>query len=156
MNAEIVELILADSEFTQALDAIAVLALQEDLPRIEPVLSPARVEWRHALLCASALAGANTEPALDAALRVAQGCFLAGYATDAHRRAAAVVLERMGNQRAVGLAQERGLLGAEAWTEAPAPLQLDVVRRRLELSIPLAAGELLPANPFQREFWSLA
>jgi hypothetical protein len=156
MNAEIIELILSDEEFTQALDAISVLALQEDLPRIEPVLSPARVEWSHALLCASALAAASTEPALDAALRVAQGCFLTGYATDSHRRAAAVLLERMGNQRAVELAEARGLLGAEAWAEAPGPLQLDVVRRRLELTIPLAAGELLSANPFQREFWTSA
>lgn len=42
------------------------------------------------------------------------------------------------------------------WTAAPAPLQLDVIRRRLELFIPVADGTSIASNPFQRRFWSLA
>ena len=41
-----------------------------------------------------------------------------------------------------------------AWADAPAPLQIDVVRRRLELTIPLATGARIIANPFQRQFWT--
>jgi hypothetical protein len=157
MSADVASTILADEGFADALDAIAVLSLLEDLPLIDPEqLLPARVDWNHALLCASALAQVGTERAVDTALRVAQGCFIKGLAGREHRQAAAILLERMGNRRAVGLAERREVLERDAWTHAPGPLQLDVIRRRLELGIPLSSGERFAGNEFQRDFWTMA
>jgi hypothetical protein len=153
---DVVEMVLTNDRFREALEAIAVRSLLEDLPRIIPELPPGSVDWNHALMCSSALTAATVEVAVDAALRVAQGCLTDELASPRHRVAAAVLLERMGNRRAVELAESRNLLADEAWAQAPSPLKLDVARRRLELGIPLANGEAIPGNPFQREFWTSA
>ena len=153
---ELAQVILGDARFQIALEAVSVLSLLEDLPRIDSELPPANVDWSHALLCASALSQIPTEAAADAALRIAQGCFLREFAGDRHRAAATVILERMGNRRSVQLAEQRAWLAADAWTDAPVPLQLDVIRRRLELGIPLPSGERITGNPFQRDFWTAA
>jgi hypothetical protein len=153
---DIAETVLASERFRELLEAIAVRSLLDDLPLIEPELPPGTIDWNHALLCSSALTCADTEVAVDAALRVIQGCLTDELARPTHRQAAAVLLERLGNRRAVELAERRDLLTAEAWEDAPAPLQLDVIRRRMELTIPLANGEQIAANPFQRDFWTSA
>jgi hypothetical protein len=155
-SPDVVEMVLRSDSFREALDAIAVRSLLEDLPRIIPELPPGSVDWNHALLCSSALTAAGKEVAVDAALRVAQGCLTDELAAPVHQEAAAVLLERMGNRRAVELAEQRELLIDEAWAQAPAPLKLDVARRRMELSIPLANGDTIAGNPFQREFWTSA
>jgi hypothetical protein len=62
----------------------------------------------------------------------------------------------MGNRPALTLAETRDLIAEQAWGRAPSPLQLDVIHSRLELTIPLASGGTISANPFQREFWNAA
>jgi hypothetical protein len=153
---EIADHVLVDARFREALDAIMVRALSDDLPRIDFELLPARVDWRHALLCASVLTSVDDERTSDAALRVAQACLTDKTASAPHRRAAAVVLDRLGNRRAIELGEKKEALEAEAWTLAPAPLQLDVIRRRIELSVTVGNGERLAVNPFQRSFWTEA
>lgn len=153
---EIVRRVLTDARFREALDAIMVRALSDDLPRIDFELLPAQVDWRHALLCASVLTSVDDERTSDAALFVAQACLTDETASAAHRRAAAVVLDRLGNRRAIELGESKGALEAEACTLAPAPLQLDVIRRRIELSVTVGGGERLAVNPFQRAFWTEA
>ncbi len=154
VETDLVATVLENIGFKEALAAIATRSVLADLPAIVPELGAQRVDWRQALLCASALTAVESEHGIDAALRVAQGALTDELAEPAHNEAAAVLLERMGNRRAIGLAEERALLGAEAWTNAPAPLRLDVIRRRIELTIPLADGEAIVANQFQRDFWS--
>lgn len=154
VETDLVALVLENTGFKQTLDAIARRSVLADLPAIAPELGAQWVDWRQALLCASALTAVESEHGIDAALRVAQGALTDELAEPVHNEAAAVLLERMGNRRAIGLAEERALLGAEAWSNAPAPLRLDVIRRRMELTIPLADGEALVANQFQRDFWS--
>ncbi|MGH3025648.1 MAG: DEAD/DEAH box helicase, partial [Gaiellaceae bacterium] len=153
---EIARRVLADARFLEALDAIMVRALSDDLPRIDFELLPARVDWRHALLCASVLTSIDDERTSDAALRVAQASLTDETASAAHRRAAAVVLDRLGNRRAIELWETKEALEAETWTLAPMPLQLDVIRRRIELSVTVGEGERLALNPFQRSFWTEA
>ena len=159
MSADLPEIarhILVSDRFREALDAMMVRALSDDLPRIDFELLPARVDWRHALLCASVLASVDDERTSDAALRVAQACLTDEAASAGHRRAAAVVLDRLGNRRAIELGEKKDALEAEAWTLTPTPLQLDVIRRRIELSVTLGDGKRLPVNPFQRSFWTEA
>ena len=153
---EIVSRVLTNARFREALDAIMVRALSNDLPRIDFELLPARVDWRHALLCASVLTAVDDEQTSDAALFVAQACLTDETASAAHRRAAAVLLDRLGNRRAIELGERKEAVQAEAWTLAPAPLQLDVIRRRIELSVTVGNGKRLAVNPFQRAFWTEA
>ena len=136
---EIVRRVLTDARFREALDAIMVRALSDDLPRIDFELLPAQVDWRHALLCASVLTSVDDERTSDAALFVAQACLTDETASAAHRRAAAVVLDRLGNRRAIELGETRGARGRGV-DVAPAPLKLDVIRRRIELSVPSGGG----------------
>ncbi len=151
--AAITEAILASPRFTEMRRELTVRSLLRDLPALSTEEPQLPVDWNSLLGCASVLAAAESEPAQEAALRVAQACVCSPETLSNQREAAAVLLERMGNRPALALAGRRGLLEDEAWRRAPTPLRLDVVRRRLELSIPVASGERLEANGFQREFW---
>lgn len=133
---------------------LAIRGVLHDCAVIEPAKEPSVVAWGRALSLASVLTNEDDATAQDVALRIAQGCLAGEDAEDHHRQAAAIILERMGNRPSLDLAVEREHVGAEAWTQAPAPLQLDVVRRRLELAIPIAGGDIVPGNLFQRRFWS--
>jgi hypothetical protein len=150
----IAKAILDAPRFAVIRQELAVCSLVRDLPAIERTVTPIAVDWNYALGCASVLVSAETERAQDAALRVAQGCLASSKTLQNQRDAAAVLLERMGNRPALRLAHEREMIAEEAWRDVPAPLRLDVVRRRLELSIPVASGETLEGNGFQREFWT--
>jgi hypothetical protein len=116
---------------------------------------PVSLDWNRLLMLASVLAGGTAEQEIAAALRISQGCLISPEAGDNHRAAASVLLERMGNTRSVVLAEARELLAPSAWRLAPIPLQLDVMRRRLELSISTGGRRRRPVNPFQRRFWDL-
>jgi hypothetical protein len=154
-SRSLVEAVLGDPTFQEMLTAVTQRSLIDDIPAIHAELLP-RVDWAYALTYASALTSASEERAIDAALRIVQGCLSDEDSESLHRRAALLLLERMGNTRAAGLAAERGLVESEGWAEAPAPLALDVVRRRLELSIPISSGGSIQANRFQRRFWDEA
>ncbi len=133
---------------------LAVRGVLHDFPAVTPAAVPAAVDWARALTLASALTGEDGAQAQDVALRIAQGCLVASDALRHHREAAAILLERLGNRPSLQLAIDRQRIDAESWTRAPAPLQLDVVRRRLELAIPIAGGDIVAGNPFQRRFWT--
>ena len=131
-----------------------------DIPAIKPA-TEARPgpDWNQALTGASLLSQIPIEQAQEAALRIAQGALVGDTTTKDQEDAASLLLERMGNRLAIELAAKRD--GAtpptdDAWLAAPGPLSLDVLRRRLELAIPMA-GDLpaLDGNPFQRELWTL-
>jgi hypothetical protein len=154
-TAALSEMILSSPAFRDVLAAATQRSLVDDIPAIIGQLLP-EVDWDYALMCASALTEARDETAIDAALRIVQGCLSDEGSDPTHREAAALLLERMGNRRAATLAAERDLVDPESWAQAPVPLALDVIRRRLELSIPLSSGETIHANRFQRRFWSEA
>ncbi|HEX6666529.1 MAG TPA: DEAD/DEAH box helicase [Solirubrobacterales bacterium] len=153
---ELADIVLAGERFRDQLRNIAVNSILADLPAITPASERPMVEWNHALFACSALTAANSESAQEAALRVAQGCLADPESAPTQRDAAAVLLERMGNRPALELAEVRELVEVDAWGRAPSPLQLDVIHSRLELTIPLAKGDAISVNPFQREFWNAA
>lgn len=143
------------TERVKALRAeLAMRGVLRDFTVVESPGEQSPIDWGRALSLASVLTAEDDATAQDVALRVAQGCLAGQDALDHHREAAAIILERMGNRPSLDLAVERERVGPDAWTEAPAPLQMDVVRRRLELAIPIAGGDIVAGNPFQRRFWS--
>jgi hypothetical protein len=148
--------VLATAWFAEVLRAVTIRGVHDDLRSIRLDSPLPEVQWNSALRGASALTSATTEAAQNAVLRIAQGCLSDPAASEPQRAAAAVLLERLGNHPALSLAADRHLVRLDAWTDAPAPLQLDVVRRRLELGIPVAGGSTILGNPFQRQFWTAA
>lgn len=155
--SEIAESILTSESCRQLLKAVALRAALAEFPMIKAAEEQKDINWSYALRTASVLASAQVELAQDAALRIAQTCLgAADEADEGHRRAAALILERMGNQPALRLANNRDLVEDQAWEKAPVPLALDVIRRRLELSIPSKTGKALSVNQFQRDFWTAA
>ena len=151
--------LLDSSTFQQTLERITVASTLQDLSAIQGSPDTGTINWSYALRSASALASTQSEAAQDAALRIAQACLNTQNddgIQDGHRQAAALILERMGNRRTLALAEGRNLVGSDAWKEAPSPLALDVIRRRLELSLPESDGGSFPGNQFQRDFWTVA
>jgi hypothetical protein len=111
------------------------------------------IDWNFALLCASALSAASTERAQKAVLRIATACLTLEGTNETHREAAAALLERVGNGRAVVLAESRHLIGEDSWRHLPPLLRLESMRTQLELTIPLSSGEDLAVNRFQESLW---
>src|SRR4051794_38171122 len=111
-------------------EELAKRSVLRDFHRVQRTAEPQEVDWADALLFASALTASDDVRAQDRALRVAHGCFMSDDAEPRHRDAAAVLLERMGNLPALAVAERRNQVGHAAWTDVPAPLRLDVVRRR--------------------------
>lgn len=133
---------------------LATRSVLGDFPSIRQTSDNPPIPWGRALTIASVLTGEYDATAQDAALRIAHGCLSSEDAQQHHREAAAIVLERMGNRPSLDLAIDRRRVRPDVWTDAPTPLQLDVIRRRLELAIPIAGGDIVAGNPFQRRFWS--
>jgi hypothetical protein len=146
--------LLAADPTRAALDELVARSVVEDLVTVKRD-NAIDLDWNRLLLMASVLAGGATELAVTSALRITQGCFISQETNDVHRTAAAVVLERMGNRPSVDLAERRQLVAVERESSTPVPLQLDIMRRRLELSIPSSAGPRRSVNQFQRRFWDL-
>jgi hypothetical protein len=158
-TAGFAEQLLEVASLRDQLLAVRVRSVMSEFDVIESDAENAEINWSYVLRCASALALGESEAAQDAALRIAQLCLSSAGSEEieqGHLVAAALVLEWLGNRRALALADERKLVSAEAWMSAPAPLRADVVRRRLELLIPDEDAGSLPVNPFQRAFWSAA
>lgn len=156
MTESVVEQAVFESaKFRALITRVARDAVVADLTAVRPSYELGGVDWKFGLFCCSALTSAESEASQEAVLRVAQGCMTSDV-DESMREAAAILLERLGNRRAVALASSRGLIDDEVWTDLPAPLQLDVIRRRLELSIPANGEGPIAANKFQREFWTAA
>lgn len=148
--------VLESARFQAVLREIEANVVLAEFPAIERAEEAQQIDWGFALSCASVMTSDPNEAAQAAVLRVAQGVLTSKDPELHHQQAAGVLLERLGNQLAVTLAERRKLIKRDAWADAGPGAQLDVMRRRLELSIPTTGGRKIPANPFQREFWTKA
>lgn len=110
--------------------------------------------WSYLLSCASVMALADGQQALDAALRIMESTLTAPDTTPAHKAAATLLLDRVGNHPAIDVAQRKHDLHVAELADYPAPLRLDVVRSRLELALPAADGEVMRVSRFQRTMWT--
>lgn len=146
--------VFESAKFTAALRSIRLRSLSKEFPSITMNQEPSEVDWNFVLFGASILSSATTEQAQNAILRIASGCLSAGGETaDVHKQAAAALLERVGNRRAVELAEQRDMVDPEVWTKLPPLLRLEVIRTKLRLTVPLSTGENLSINTFQEQLW---
>lgn len=148
--------VLASTRFHDALTEIRTAGLLNEFPAISAVSAPKPIDWDFALLCASALTSSKAEAAQDIVLRVSTGCLGNQGTQPMQRAAAAALLERIGNRRTVQLAESRDLVAVEAWTDMPPRLRMEVIRRRIELTVSRRGDADLSVNEFQSAFWNAA
>lgn len=144
---------LESEQFREILWALRLRAIKADLPELAMTVPIPDVNWPFALLCASALTSETTEAAQIAVLRVASGCLLDDDTTQEERAAATALLERDGNGLAVRLAEHEGLYDPRSDVLRPIAIRLEVVKSKLQHSIPLSTGTSLPVNSFQSDLW---
>ncbi|VXB93393.1 putative helicase [Frigoribacterium sp. 9N] len=141
-------------KYQDIIRAIRRQTLQLEFPMINVTDALAEIDWNFALLCASALSTTPGERSQKAVLRIATACLALPGSDTSHKEAAAALLERAGNLRAVELAERRGLIHEDSWRTLPPLLRLESIRTQLRLSIPLSSGEDLSVNSFQESLWS--
>lgn len=147
------EIVFASHKFRDVLEAARRLTVRSEFAAVEWDEEAPSIDWGFALLYASAFTSAQSERAQSAVLRIATACMLSSDAEDAHKAAAAALLERSGNHMAVELAESRDRLPADTWRRLPGALRMEVVRSRIDYSVRLSDGRVLPVNPFQGKFW---
>ena len=147
------EVVFSSHKFRDALEAARELMVRSEFTAVEWDQKPPAIDWGSALFYASAVASVQSERSQSAVLRIATACILASDAEEAHKAAAAALLERCGNHMAVELAESRDRLSPEAWRCLPAALRLEVIRSRIAYSVRLSDESLLAVNPFQSKFW---
>lgn len=152
---ELSDRVLRLVRFDATLKAIAVDGTRRDLPSLQRVGDDDEIDWNHALLCASALTPIEEEDAQDAVLRVAQGCLRAESPSDEQRAAAFLLLQRVGNDLSINLAQSRDMLDVPAFESLPLGLALDAALRSSELDVTTVREGKSRLNPFQRHFWDV-
>lgn len=148
--------VLSSTKFLASLGEIRQQAIRREFPVLTQFREPASLDWNFALLCASALTSETSEMGQELALRVATGCLSSEHTSETHKAAAAGLLERLGNRRTLDLAESRDLVHENAWADLPAALRLDVMRRRMELTVSRTNDNDLAVNAFQSEFWDAA
>ena len=155
MTPELERRVLDAPRFAAGRDQARLLTIRDAMPAIEPDEDGEEPDWDYLLTAASFLVESALEESQSAVLEVAQACLISPQANEHERAAAAVLLERLGNRPAVQLAERRRIVSPDAWLAAPSAA-LDIVRTRLELSVPSATGPPFGVNRFQRDFWSNA
>jgi len=147
---------LDSNKFRAIILSLRLRAILHDIPELGLHEEPKPVDWNFALLCASALTAEQTEEAQIAVLRVASGCLSDSGTTEQQRVAALALLERDGNDPAVRLAIQKELVPPDSLQQFPVALQLEVARARMEHSVRLSTGLVLPVNSFQSALWEEA
>lgn len=147
------DVVFTSDKFRDTLEAARKLAVRAEFPAVEWDDEVPSIDWGFALLYASAITSARSERAQSAILRIATACMLSPSADGGHKAAASVLLERSGNHMAVELAESRDRLPADAWQTLSGALRMEVVRSRIDHSVRLSDGRVLPVNPFQGTFW---
>ncbi|AMO72507.1 DEAD/DEAH box helicase [Sphingorhabdus sp. M41] len=114
------------------------------------------VDWQQLLLASSILARSEKRDQQEAALRIATAAMTLETPPQI-RDAAAVVFEKLSNRRAVQLAEQRGYLEPNLEDRLGVSMRLEASRRDATQAILVqSAGEWLPVNDFQSEFWEKA
>lgn len=147
------KIVFTSQKFRDTLEAARELMVRSEFAAVKWDKEPPTIDWGFALLYASAITSVRSERAQSAVLVIATACILASDAEDVHKASAAALLERCGNHMSVELAESRNQLPSEAWRCLSAALRLEVIRSRIDYSVRLSDGRLLPVNSFQGEFW---
>jgi hypothetical protein len=147
------ETVFGSEKFRAIVTSIRQQSLQLEFPMVAMEAQSDPIDWNFALLCASALSNAPGERSQKAILRIATACLVLAGPNLTQKEAAAALLERVGNRRAVQLAEARDLIQPSVWETLPPLLRLESIRTQLRLSIPLSTGDTLSVNAFQEGLW---
>ena len=142
------------------LRSVSLLTAMYEIDNVEPsndILSlKTKIEWNRLLLAGSILARSNKMRHEEAALRIATGALMISEDV-AVRDAAAVLLEKLANHRAVELGEFRKFLAPSLPDRLGLTQRVEAQRRKLNNSILIhSTGEQLLVNGFQKQFWSRA
>lgn len=155
MTPEIERRVLTTPRFAAGRRRARLLTVLDAMSAIEHTLDSEEPDWNFLLTAASFLVESDEEESQAAVLEVAQGCLVSSDAAEYQRAAAAVLFERLGNRPAVRLAEEKGIVSSDAWRIEPS-IAREVIKTRLELSVPSITGASFDVNRFQRDFWATA
>lgn len=112
--------------------------------------------WERLLLAGSMFSLSSERRFQEAALRIATAGLTLETETSV-KDAAAVILDKLSNQRAVALAQNRSHLPPDWEKRLGISLRMETSKRALANSILLeSTGSRLPVNAFQKHFWEVA
>lgn len=148
------QFVLGDGRLQNLLDVLAVDAVVDDLVGLTRASLPSEIDWKFALLAASALTRAKSVEGRSAALRIVHSG-LEKEPMSEIANTCALLLARIGNARAVDRAVRKELVEGNSLAAAPQLAVLDVISRRLELTVEVD-GKRIQVNEFQRDFWDAA
>lgn len=148
---------ILDDGIAPDLQRVIQLTVLSELDNLEPDatidLMPEDIDWRRLILAGSILAKSDHRHHQEAALRIATGAMTLSEEVSI-RDAAAVLMSKMGNHRAVHLGEQRDQVDVDLNTRLGVSLRLETQRRELNNSILIGStGEQLQVNGFQHEFW---
>ena len=141
------------------LDTITRLTVRNELDNLAPdtfVKPSESVDWPRLLLAGSILARSDQRVDQEAALRIATAAISL---TDDQplKDAAAVLMGKLSNFRAITLATDRELVEADLNARLGIALRLEAQRREIDRSILVqSSGTWLQVNDFQQRFWTNA
>lgn len=141
------------------LDAITRLTVRMELDNllVDPSISSSTtIDWPRLLLAGSILARSEQRIDQEAALRIATAA-ISLTDNQALKDAGAVLLGKLSNFRAIGLAINRELLAPGIDGRLGIALRLEAQRRKIDRSILVqSSGVWLQVNDFQQRFWTNA
>ncbi|MGE4531363.1 MAG: DEAD/DEAH box helicase [Acidithiobacillus sp.] len=139
-------------------DSLIRITVRSELDNLasDPTVTDSPIDWPRLLLAGSLLARSDLRVHQETALRIATAAVTLQNSqpvTDA----GAVLLDKLANFRAVGLAHDRELLASDLDGRLGMTLRMEMQRRQMEHSVLIeSSGRWLPVNDFQQRFWNNA
>jgi superfamily II DNA/RNA helicase len=136
-------------------DVLTRLTVRTELDNLAPDASgkTPEIDWTRLLFAGSILARSRLRPEQEMALRIATAAVTMEN-TQTVKDAGAVLLDKLSNFRAVGLAHDRELLASGLDARLGMALRMEMQRRQMDHSVLVeSSGRWLPVNDFQKRFW---
>lgn len=150
---------LLEEGVREELAAVTRLTVRSEIDNLvpEPDLPDRRtVDWPRLVLAGSVLARTDERIGQEAALRIATAALSLSEERPV-RDAGAVLLGKLSNFRAAGLAVDRDLVEVDLDARLGVALRLEAQRRELDRSILVESkGAWIQVNDFQQRFWNSA
>lgn len=139
------------------IEHVVQLTTLSELDNVDPAptinLAAEEIDWEPLILAGSILAKSSKRDHQEAALRIATGGMTLSKEVPV-RDAAAVLMQKLGNHRAVALGEGRERIENDLPQRLGVSLRMETQRGVLENSVLVrSTGEQLQVNSFQREFW---
>lgn len=151
---------LVDESLRDELDALTRQTVRTELDNLAPASADDEggevPDWPRLLFAGSILARSGERSHQEAALKIATAAVTLS-TSNAVRDAAAVLLGKLSNFRAIALATDRELLTTDLEGRLGMTLRIEAQRRQMDQSVLVeSSGRWLPVNEFQQHFWNRA